>query len=363
MKKICIITNIPSPYRVDFFNYLIENFKEYNFKIIYSSTAEDDRGWNLDFSKIKNSDFLKSKSIIIKKKLDNKYIHFGFGVTRCLKKYNPDVIIGCEYNPISIIAYTWAKLHKKKYISWSDGTLNSEKHINKTQRMLRKIICKKSDAFIASSSKTKEAQVYYGANKEKIKISNLTIDINKYIYEKTFFKGNRLLFVGRLSYTKGIDLLLEALADIECDYMLTIVGDGPDRENLECMVKDMGISDKVNFVGSKSGNELQSIYKDNDIFILPSRCDCYGLVLVEAMCNCMAIISSKFADGSYDLINENGYIINPYNKSEFSNTIRNLILNNEKSKIMGLKSFNMVNKLSFKYTAKEFIEAIKILEI
>ncbi len=57
---------------------------------------------------------------------------------------------------------------KKKYISWSDGTLNSEKHINKTQRMLRKIICKKkSDAFIASSSKTKEAQVYYGANKEK----------------------------------------------------------------------------------------------------------------------------------------------------------------------------------------------------
>ncbi|UXZ08789.1 glycosyltransferase [Clostridium perfringens] len=180
---------------------------------------------------------------------------------------------------------------------------------------------------------------------------------------KLFFKGNRLLFVGRLSYTKGIDLLLEALADIECDYMLTIVGDGPDRENLECMVKDMGISDKVNFVGSKSGNELQSIYKDNDIFILPSRCDCYGLVLVEAMCNCMAIISSKFADGSYDLINENGYIINPYNKSEFSNTIRNLILNNEKSKIMGLKSFNMVNKLSFKYTAKEFIEAIKILEI
>ncbi|MDU2828387.1 MAG: glycosyltransferase, partial [Clostridium perfringens] len=218
MKKICIITNIPSPYRVDLFNYLIENFKEYNFEIIYSSVSEDDRGWNLDSNKLKNSHFLKSRSIVIKEKLDNKHIHFSFEIKKCLKKYNPDVIIGCEYNPISIVAYTWAKLNNKKYISWSDGTLNSEKNINILQKIIRKIICGNSNALIASSSKTKEAQIAYGADKNNIYLSYLTVDIHKYLTKKCEKKYEenlgKLLFVGRLSYTKGVDLLLNALSKI-----------------------------------------------------------------------------------------------------------------------------------------------------
>ncbi|WP_283684342.1 glycosyltransferase [Clostridium perfringens] len=184
MKKICIVTNIPTPYRVDFFNYLIENFKNYDFKIIYSSTSEDDRGWNLDKKKIKNSYFLNSKSIIIKEKLDNKHIHFNFKIKKILNTYNPDIIIGCEYNPVTVNAYLWAKFNNKKYISWSDGTLNSEKNINFIQKIIRKVICKNSDALIASSSKTKEAQLKYGAKENNIFLSYLTINIDEYLYKK-----------------------------------------------------------------------------------------------------------------------------------------------------------------------------------
>lgn len=364
MKKVCILTNIPSPYRVDFFNYLIDNYSDkYKFKVIYSATTEDDRGWGETSEKIEDSIFLKAKSLNIKEKLDNKYIHIPIDIIEVLNTENPDIVIGSEYNPTCIIAFLWSKLKKKKFISWSDGTLNSERNINYIQKKLRKLICSKANAFIASSTKTKEAQIFYGAEKSKVFMSYLTVDLNKYMYEKKEFGNNRLLFVGRLSYTKGLDLLLNELKNVKGKYMLTIVGDGPEKESLENLSIDLGINNMINILGSKNGDELKQIYKEHDIFVLPSRCDCFGLVLTEAMCNSMAVVSSKYADGSYDLIinNKNGFIFNPYNEGELSDIIERVISDSNIVKDMGENSFKMVKKFDFSKVALGFISAIEFV--
>ncbi len=361
MKKICIITNIPSPYRVDLFNYLIENFREYNFKIIYSSTSEDDRGWNLDLNKLKNSHFLKSKSIVIKEKLDNKHIHFSFKIKQYLKEYNPDIIIGCEYNPISIVAYTWAKLNKKKYISWSDGTLNSEKNINIIQKIIRKIICRNSDALIASSSRTKEAQLRYGANKNKIFLSYLTINVDEYLYEKREFNNKNILFVGRLSKRKGLELLMNSLALLRCEYKLIIVGDGPYKKELEKCSENLKINENILFKGALNGKSLINEYRNADLFVIPSYVDCFGLVISEAMSNSMPVIASKYVDGAYDLIDDglNGYIVDPENFDEFSNKIQYVLNDRKRVEIMGKYSYEKIQKFKFEEVHKGIIEAIE----
>jgi glycosyltransferase involved in cell wall biosynthesis len=365
MKKVCIITNVPSPYRVDFFNYLIDSYKQYSFKILYSTSGEDNRGWNTKKINIRNSEFLKSKSLVKDEKMDKKYIHFSVNIISVLNKFNPDIVIGCEYNPIVTLAYIWSKIKNKKYISWSDGTLNSESNINFIQKILRKIICSNSNALIASSTKTKEAQLYYGSNESKIFISYLTVDVNKYKYKKVNFKSDRLLFVGRLSYTKGLDLLFSALSKVKSKYLLTIVGDGPEKDELIKISKSLGIKDKINFLGSKNGNELIKIYMENDIFILPSRRDCFGLVLTEAMCNSMLVMSSKLADGSYDLIEEgeNGFIFDPYNETELTNLIEKIIRNNELVKKMGENSFKLVERFDFNMVSRPFIDAIEYVNL
>lgn len=364
MCKVVIITNIPAPYRVDLFNYLIDNYgDEYKFKVIYSATTEDDRGWDKNSVEIKESVFLKSKSLSIKGNLDKKYIHLPIDIIEVLNKENPDVVIGSEYNPTCVIAFLWSKLKKKKFISWSDGTLNSERNINFIQKMLRKIICSKTNALIASSSKTKEAQIFYGAKKSKIFMSYLTVDLKKYIYEKKEFGSKRILFVGRLTYTKGLDLLLNELKKVKGKYMFTIVGDGPEKQKLIKLSIDLGINNMVSFLGSKNGSELKQIYREHDIFVLPSRCDCFGLVLTEAMCNSMAVIGSKYADGSYDLIvnNKNGFIFNPYNESELSTIIERIISDSNMVKDMGENSFKMVKEFDFIKVALGFISAIEFV--
>lgn len=360
MAKVVIITNIPSPYRVDLFNYLHENYKDFDFNIVYSSRNEDNRSWFIDKAKIIKSFFLKSLTIKIKKRNDNKYIHIPYNTFSVLNELNPDIIIASEYNPTVIQSLIWCRIKRKKFISWSDGTLNSEKNINIIQKKLRNLIVKSANTLIASSTKTKEAQIFYGADEQKIHISYLTIDVEKFLFKRDRNNNINLLYVGSLIKRKGIDLLLDSLALIEKDFYLNIIGEGPEKENLIKKVTDLGIAEKINFLGFQDGENLKKYYKESDMFILPTREDCFGLVILEAMCNSMPLIISKYADGAYDLVvdGENGFIVDPYDRYIMKEKIEFILNDKEISEKMSLKSYEMANKYRFYNVTKEFVNAI-----
>lgn len=79
----------------------------------------------------------------------------------------------------------------------------------------------------------------------------------------------------------------------------------------------------MEFLGYQEGEPLQKLYRTADAFVLPTREDCFGLVLLEAMCASLPIISSKYADGARDLVSdgENGYIIDPEDVDGFAEAI------------------------------------------
>lgn len=361
--KVVIITNIPSPYRVDLFNFLADQ-SDLDITVLYSSANEDNRQWNYDQLTHKNI-ILKSKTLRIKKKLDFKYIHIPYNILSVLNEINPDIILGSEYNPTVYLAYKWSRLRNKKFISWSDGTLNSENDINIVQRIIRKEICSKSDALIASSTKTKEAQMFYGANKEKIFISYLTVDIDKYITERKNTDENNITFVGRLVKTKGLDLLINAIELINCEFKLNIIGDGPEYDNLIKLCKEKKIEDKVNFYGNKDREFIVDMYSKSKMLILPSRKECFGLVITEAMCAGIPIIASKYVDGAYDLIDEgiNGFIVDPFEKKYVAQKIELLLKNKEMNKEMGINSKRNIDLFSINNVATHFIQAIKYVEL
>lgn len=75
MKKVLLVTNIPSPYRVDLFYYLQTHIKQYEFYVIYCAREADNRCWNVDTAKLLNTTFAKTKVISIKRKYDTKHIY------------------------------------------------------------------------------------------------------------------------------------------------------------------------------------------------------------------------------------------------------------------------------------------------
>lgn len=361
MKRVAIITNIPAPYRVDFFDYLKKHYRDYQFTIIYSSRNEDNRNWEIEQEKMENSIFLESKTIKIKKRYDNYYLHIPVGVSKELDKIKPDVVVGSEYNPTVIQALHYCKRKKIPFISWTDGTLFSERNRNFVQKFLRKYVAAKADAYIASSTKSKEAQIYYGADAEKCHISYLSVDVDKYIQKPQGQGNGKILCVGSLIERKGVDLLLRALAKTNCDYSLYLAGDGAEKENLRTLAENLHICDKVHFLGQLKREELIKHYGDSELFVFPTREDCFALVILEAICSGLPIVCSKYADGAYDLIEEgkNGYIVDPYDEEEFAACIEKLLGSDELREEMQQQSDKIIEKFRFSNIAKGYMEAIE----
>lgn len=360
--KVIILTNIPSPYRVAFFNYMQDEASDLDIHIIYTSKNEDNRCWYIDKNQLRQSYFLDSVTIKIPKKNDTKYIHFPIGLQRRLNSLKPDVVVISEYNPTSVKAARWCMFHQKPYISWTDGTLNSEKNINCIQRLLRRYLIQHAKRYIASSSKSKEAQVTYGAEPDKIHISFLTVDIDKYLYPKKSYTARSLLFVGSLIKRKGLDLLIMALSVLKNrDFELDIIGSGPEYSNLLKLAAECGLESKIRFLGFLEGDELLGQYRTHDIFVFPTREDCFGLVLLEAMCSSMAVICSIYADGAGDLIihGENGYIIDPYDTVHFAEALDILLGNSAKTEMMGRSGFDKAKNFQFKSVAEPYLSAIR----
>jgi rhamnosyl/mannosyltransferase len=124
----------------------------------------------------------------------------------------------------------------------------------------------------------------------------------------------RLLFVGRLVYYKGIDVLLRALS-LTSQANLRIVGDGADRNRLEALAVQLGVDGRTKFLGSLPDDDLVQEYGDADVFVLPSvsRAEAFGLAMVEAMGNGLPAISTSLGTGTdwVNLDEVSGVVVQP----------------------------------------------------
>ncbi|HAV12555.1 MAG TPA: hypothetical protein DCX06_03510 [Opitutae bacterium] len=107
-----------------------------------------------------------------------------------------------------------------------------------------------------------------------------------------------VLYVGRLVSDKGVDLLVDALAELakeECFMRTKIVGDGPLKAPLEAKVEQLGLSDYIEFVGTQSMDQLQSFYTAARYTVVPSRWEePFGLVAIEALaCGSIPIVADS----------------------------------------------------------------------
>jgi glycosyltransferase involved in cell wall biosynthesis len=95
-----------------------------------------------------------------------------------------------------------------------------------------------------------------------------------------------ILSMGRLHHKKGLDLLPNAISPLRAlPWRLVIVGDDEDgtRERLVCAIRSGGVSDRICLIGAVSPRTISRIYSAADLFVLPSRHENFGNVVVEAM--------------------------------------------------------------------------------
>ena len=155
----------------------------------------------------------------------------------------------------------------------------------------------------------------------------------------------RILFSGRFVYYKGLEYLLRAMESVR-GVSCVLVGDGPRRDALEKMVRDLGLAERVLFTGHLDDGLYSAVYENVDIFVLPSvfRTEAFGLVALEAMSSGMPIITTELgtATSVYNLDGKTGYVIKPLDIKELADRISTLAFDPELRNKMGTAARNHV---------------------
>jgi glycosyltransferase involved in cell wall biosynthesis len=371
-RKVVIVTNVPSPYRIPLFNELHSQllFEGVELKVLFGSDHYSRRKFKLNLAECSFSyEFLDSGKYNFG---DQEKTYFTYkGLMSALKVEKPDCIIMSGFSLGATRLWWYSLFNKVNYIIWTGSINHKDKNNSLMRRIQRKLIASRASAFIAYGSLAKKYLMSLGLPEQKIHIATNTVDTAFFSTEtnalrKVLAPQERvhLTYIGYLSPRKNVIRVLEVvkeLSKVRTDFVLDIIGDGTDKPILEKFVQMNGLAEFVRFHGFRQKAELPAFMAKSSGFLFQTDFDIWGLVLNEAMAAGLPCITSLHAGASVDLIRdgENGFIVDYSDKKKVIEKI-NLILDHpEESKRMGQKAKEfIVKEASIQVSASGFVKAI-----
>lgn len=284
------------------------------------------------------------------------------------RMFGPDI-----YTLHGIPHLLWVKeVRKKKYPSLFDLTLGwvEERMVN-TQS---------SCQFIAVSNLTKEyflkrypeaaprvSVIHPGINEEEI-TGPAPASLRHKIREKYNIPWDipLVLFVSMNFYVKGLDFLISALGKMRllfpgADFHLVVVGRDKEKP-YQRMAMNAGIGNRVTFTGALTRKELNELYSSADLFVMPSRFDTFGIVVLEAMAKGLPVILSTKV-GAKDLVedNVNGFTIDDPGETVRFASVINYVLQPEVRTRLSTDAIRTARAFTWKRTAQKMTEIYRIV--
>lgn len=357
--KVLFLVNIPSPYRISFFN---ELGKICNLTVLFERRTSDER--ELEWF---NNKIINFKAVFLDGLKINKDKALSFSVIKFFKKNIYDfIIIGGYATPTGMLAINYLKFRKIPFgLNADGGLIDNNEFIGK--KMMKKYYISSADFWLSSSKITTDYFQYYGANISQIYLYPFTTIFERNLIKKpidskikwelrnklNITEEKVILSVGRFVYSKGFDVLLEACTKIPKEYGVYIVGGKPTKEYDE-FVRKFNLNN-VHFIGFKSKEELKEYYMSSDLFVLPTRKDVWGLVINEAMCYGLPVITTDKCVAGLELVKdyENGFIIPVNDSKNLAEKIRKVMKDNELSAKMSKNNLIKIKKYTIENMAKE----------
>lgn len=348
VKKILYIRS--APYVLKFDSYNLQEVglgvafckHGYDFDLIYYSKDNRDQTINVGDRRIK---ILWRKGI---KLLRTGIYPFSLN-KKFLNQYN--IVIVSEYN--QIMSHLIGKRHKNVYL-YNGPYYNLFKipfiepiydklFCKKINKEMKKVFCKTQMAadYIAHKGITNTIVTGVGLDISKFEQENEIVPETMSLLNRMQGKRN-ILYIGSIIPRKNVELLLRTFnilksMDNTSDVQFVIVGKGkPEYVNYCKNIASNKIIADIIWVDSISNAQTKFIYRAAEIFMLASIQEIFGMVLLEAMYNGLAVISSKSAGGQ-TLINNNinGILINEYNENVWAQKIYDLLQNKQMIEFLG----------------------------
>lgn len=358
--KILLFHNIATSYYKNIvFNEFYKIHK--NFKVIHLAETEKIRDWKIDISDI---EYLYA--ILAKGRLeDHSKIKMIKNIISILNEEDPDIVyLGGYYHIEYWIVLFWAKIKQRKIILEMDSNKFDHKRVY-LKELIKKVFVSFIDIGITYGKLSMEYFKELGLDENKIVIKpNVTSKKLFHISQNkiTFKKKNNFIYVGRFSEEKNLIRLLEAFSDATTqsktnDWGLILIGSGNQEDELNSFINSNNI-ENVEIIGFVDKYDLSKYYNSATVFILPSISEPWGLVANEAMACAKPVLISSQCGCSLDLVYENGYIFNPWNKNELVELLISYMKGNEDIEKQSIKSKEIIEHFTPQYAAKQILEAV-----
>lgn len=260
---------------------------------------------------------------------------------KALQDYKIDILVACGalFYPLAIQA---AKHGRTKCICWEHSNANN-KHDHKFQTMCRKYGAKHADAIVTLTQKDKELyrQKYHPPKLCQI-YNPLDPDLPIKAPQKSSTK--KIISVGRLCYQKNYPLLLAIAKEVlqkNEGWQWDIYGEGPDRAEIERIIADYGLEQKVILKGQDP--DLYDKYGQYAFLVMTSRYEGFSMALLEATGNGLPLIAFDVYCGPGEIIRDgyNGYLIKAFDKEDMIEKIDCLCKSNNKRLAMVQNALSM----------------------
>jgi glycosyltransferase involved in cell wall biosynthesis len=188
----------------------------------------------------------------------------------------------------------------------------------------------------------------------------ISCGIDAHMYTPSFEPRteNRILFVGRVTGEKQIDVLIKAFATLDpsLDAKLEIVGGGDQKRNLENLAAQLGLGDRVTFTGYVSDEDLRATYTRATVLAMPSIAELQSIVTMEAMASALPVVAANAMALPHLVHNDaNGYLFEPGNVSELADRLTDVLTaSDEKLTAMKKESLRMIKAHDIQRTLSTF---------
>jgi len=267
--------------------------------------------------------------------------------------------------PFAIVA------HGKEVMPLPPRTLRA-----RAEQLARAKVLARADHVFAVSSFTSQHVVAAGARAERVHVINPGVDAQHYALaaaskrlQRDDGRGPLLLTVARLVERKGIDTVLRALPLIAAQHpgvRYAIAGEGADRARLDALIAELGVKERVEWLGQVSHDALAPLYASADVFVLPSRSipehgdiEGFGLVLLEAQASGTPVIAAR-SGGMPDAVHDgvSGLLVAPGDPAALARAASELLASDDMRARMSEAALAFAATKSWQATARAFMAAL-----
>ena len=374
-RRLVILTEIISPYRIPLFNALAQDPAVSLHVIFLSETDPNLRQWRVYTEEVRFSyQVLPSW----RRRFGKFNFLLNWKVADTLNRALPAAILCGGYSYLaSWRALRWARSRSIPFLLWSESNMQDARRGHVPVELLKHEFLRRCAGFVVPGQSARDYLLLKKIREERIFVAPNAVDNDLFgslaavarteasaNHRKLGLPDRYVLFVGRLVPEKGIFDLLRAYIGLEehvrRELGLVFVGDGPARAELQRRASEISVGE-IRFAGFAHREQLPSYYALAEMLVLPTYTDPWGLVVNEAMACGLPVIVSHVAGCVRDLVREgwNGLLVPPGNVASLSSAIRDLALQPELRASMGVRATKQIANFSAQQWSASIAAAIQ----